>query len=209
MRIAMKVLTAATLLLSLGACNVYREATTTRLDTGNGWRGAITSDDSARLRRWRKAWDEALPVATQADPATIAREGALFEPDQAQPDPIPPAGDYRCRIFKLGSHHALVKNFTPYPWGRCHIGAGGDVQAYDKLDGQQRPHGLILKDTSARAVFLGTLVLGDETAALRYGLDSTRDMLGYVERIGDKRWRLVLPYPHFESTLDVIELIPA
>jgi len=27
-----------------------------------------------------------------------------------------------------------------------------------------------------------------------------------VERVGDKRWRLVFPYPQFESILDVIEL---
>ena len=33
-------------------------------------------------------------------------------------------------------------------------------------------------------------------------------MAGLVERIGDNRWRLVFPYPHFESTLDVLELVP-
>ena len=34
-------------------------------------------------------------------------------------------------------------------------------------------------------------------------------MVGMLERIGDHRWRLVLPAPHFESMLDVIELVPA
>jgi hypothetical protein len=34
-------------------------------------------------------------------------------------------------------------------------------------------------------------------------------MAGLVERIGARRWRLVLPYPRFESTLDVIEIVPA
>ena len=60
-----------------------------------------------------------------------------------------------------------------------------------------------------RMVFLGTLQLGDEQRALQYGRDRERDMAGVVERIGDNRWRLVLPYPAFESTLDVIELVPA
>ena len=60
-----------------------------------------------------------------------------------------------------------------------------------------------------RQVFFGTLVLGDEIRALGYGRDATRDMAGAMERIGPQRWRLVLPYPRFESTLDVIELTPA
>ena len=34
-------------------------------------------------------------------------------------------------------------------------------------------------------------------------------MAGVVERVGDNRWRLVLPYPRFESLLDVIELASA
>ena len=35
-----------------------------------------------------------------------------------------------------------------------------------------------------------------------------RDVAGYVERIGPDRWRLVMPKPHFESQLDVMELVP-
>jgi hypothetical protein len=34
-------------------------------------------------------------------------------------------------------------------------------------------------------------------------------MAGYLQRIGDRRWRLALPQPHFESLFDVIELVPA
>ena len=34
-------------------------------------------------------------------------------------------------------------------------------------------------------------------------------MAGYVERVGEKRWRLVLPWPKFESIVDVVELVPA
>src|SRR5690606_20523521 len=42
-----------------------------------------------------------------------------------------------------------------------------------------------------------------------YGSDRMRDMAGLVERVGDNRWRLVLPAPAYESLLDVIELVPA
>ena len=44
--------------------------------------------------------------------------------------------------------------------------------------------------------------------ALQYGQDQQRDVAAYVERIGPNRWRLVMPAPHFESQLDVMELVP-
>ena len=34
------------------------------------------------------------------------------------------------------------------------------------------------------------------------------EVFGRAKKIGDDRWRIVFPYPHYESTLDVIELIP-
>ncbi|WP_374577078.1 DUF4893 domain-containing protein [Phenylobacterium sp. J367] len=39
-----------------------------------------------------------------------------------------------------------------------------------------------------------------------YGRDPERDQVGVVERIGERTWRLVLPFPKQESTLDLIEL---
>ena len=60
-----------------------------------------------------------------------------------------------------------------------------------------------------RQVFLGTLVLGDEQRAMQYGRDPDRDVAGFVEKIGPNRWRLVMPYPAFESLTDVLELVPA
>jgi hypothetical protein len=78
-----------------------------------------------------------------------------------------------------------------------------------RLDGPQRPTGLIFADTDARAILLGTMVFSDETRPLDYGRDAGRDMAGAVERIGHRRWRIVVPYPRFESTLDVVELVPA
>lgn len=101
-------------------------------------------------------------------------------------------------------------------WFACRIGGGdagpdgGDsVVSLVKLDGSQRPVGTIFADTNARAIFLGTMELGDETRPLRYGRDANRDMAGLIERIGTRRWRVVLPYPRFESVLDVVELVPA
>lgn len=50
--------------------------------------------------------------------------------------------------------------------------------------------------------------LGDEMRIMSYGRDRERNLAGLVERIGERRWRILFPYPHFESTLDVIELVP-
>jgi len=51
--------------------------------------------------------------------------------------------------------------------------------------------------------------IADEGRAMEYGVDTRRDVVGFVERIGPQRWRLVMPRPHFESQLDVMELVPA
>jgi hypothetical protein len=67
---------------------------------------------------------------------------------------------------------------------------------------------MIYPDSTRRMIFLGTLQLGDERRSLRYGVDSERDMAGLVERIGDRRWRVVFPRPTFESIVDVLELVP-
>jgi hypothetical protein len=82
------------------------------------------------------------------------------------------------------------------------------VQRLTKLSGSQRYVGLLFPGDAIHEVFLGTLVLGDERRSLQYGQDDMRDVVGYLERIGPERWRLVMPAPHFESQTDVMELVP-
>lgn len=205
MRIALAVLFALTLAACTkdGDLQLVKEAPETR------WRMITTEQDRERLRNWRKAWVEALPKARAADAAAIAEQGPLFEPDQALGRAMPPAGDYRCRTFKLGGQREGLRDFTAYPWFRCRVGREGEMPTLSKLDGSQRATGKIYAETDTRVIFLGTLELGDETIPLSYGQDTKRDMAGYIERIGTARWRLVLPWPAFESQLDVIELVPA
>lgn len=174
------------------------------------WRQMATPDDRARLRDWRKAWMAALPPARAvADGAAAIREqSALFDPDHGLTG-APPPGRYRCRTFKLGTKSAGMPGYVAYPWFDCRIDDEGETLSLYKLTGSQRPVGLLLPDASGRLAFLGTLVLGDERQPLQYGQDDQRDMAGWLDRVGDRRWRLALPYPHFESLLDVIELVPA
>jgi hypothetical protein len=200
---------AAALAVTLGGCSVYREATAARIDATANWRQVATDRGRTSLRNWRQAWEDALPEARAVGAAALDADPVLFDPDRALADPLPPAGKYRCRTYKLGKGGTAVSGFIAYPWQECVLTEEGATRRLQKLTGSQRPTGLIFPDTSARAIFLGVLVLGDESAPLRYGLDADRDMIGYVEHIEPRRWRLVMPYPRFESKLDVIELASA
>ncbi len=173
------------------------------------WRSVATEDDRRRMRNWRDAWIEALAQVRAGEHAReLARGGALFEPDAALADPAPPPGDYDCRTIKLGTPQRDPLDYIPYPAFHCRIRAVGGQLELTKLTGSQRQAGRLFPDNGRRMIFLGTLMLGDETRALRYGRDRERNLIGAVERIGPRRWRIAFPYPHFESLLDVIELTP-
>ena len=174
------------------------------------WRSVATRDDRRRLSDWRKEWVKALGQARPKHRAEIAAEGTLLDPDAALAEPLPPPGDYRCRTIKLGAQGTSSLTYVAYPFFHCRIEAGpGGTLAFSRLDGSQRPVGRIFPDTSRRMIFLGTLQLGDEEGALRYGHDQARDLAAIVERIGRNRWRMAFPRPHFESVMDVTELVPA
>ncbi|QNQ11705.1 DUF4893 domain-containing protein [Sphingomonas alpina] len=174
------------------------------------WRQVATKGDRIRLRNWRDAWMTALAKAqASGNGQAIAAEGVLFDPDRALSNALPPAGSYRCRVFKLGANGTAAHDFIAYPWFGCRVDAEGEVSSFYKSNGSQRPVGLAFPDGDMRGVFLGTMVFGDETTALDYGRDADRDMAGIIDRVDDKRWRIALPYPKFESILDVVEIVPA
>jgi hypothetical protein len=174
-----------------------------------GWRSIATGFDRERMRKWRTAWVKAVGQARAGGHgAEVAGEGILLEPDAALKGAAPPPGDYRCRVLKLGARSEGMLDFVAYPSFDCRIGADAGTLGFIKLTGSQRPIGRLFPDSDRRLIFLGALQLGDEQGSLRYGHDRQRDMIGLFERIGERRWRLAFPYPAFESTLDVIELIP-
>lgn len=173
------------------------------------WRRVITSADLDRLRNWRVAFVKGLAEAEAGgQSAKIAREGQLLVPDAALDSVGLTSGRYRCRVIKLGSVVTGVAPYTPYPAFDCLVNDEGEVSSFAKIGGSQRPVGLMFDDGN-RKIFLGTMMFGDETRPLEYGRDATRDMAGAVQRVGDRRWRIILPYPRFESVMDVVELVPA
>jgi hypothetical protein len=194
----------------LAACTTDGEGPAAAVPAAaQSWRAIATDYDRERARKWRTAWVRAVAKARAGGhSAEIAKEGILLEPDSALRGAAPPAGDYRCRVLKVGSQSEGLLDYVAYPYFDCRISAGAGAMDFVKLTGSQRPVGRLFSDSDRRLVFLGTLQLGDERGILRYGHDRQRDMIGLLERIGERRWRLAFPYPAFESTLDVIELVP-
>jgi hypothetical protein len=196
--------------LALTACSAMNPGGTVIQSPVRDWRQVATPDDRERLRDWREAFVFALQAARRAGHAAeSAREGALLEPDAALGGGPIPNGDYRCRVIKLGAKSPGMLDYVGYPAFTCRIGPESGLQSFAKLTGSQRQVGLVFPGDAMRQVFLGTVVLGDERRAMQYGRDEERDVAGFVERIGPNRWRMLMPKPHFESQIDVLELIPS
>lgn len=197
------------LIAALSACTTVPRSGQVIEHAPRDWRQVATADDRDRLRDWRDAFVEGLREArTAGHQSEIAREGALLEPDAALAGGPIPNGMYRCRVIKLGAKSDGLLPFVAYPAFSCRVRQERELQGFAKLTGSQRQVGLIFAGDALRQVFLGTLLLGDEARSMQYGRDRERDIAGFVERIGPARWRLIMPRPHFESDIDVLELVP-
>lgn len=193
----------------LTGCQVLEQPSGMIAQYTTAYKQVIRDNDRTRLRDWRKTFETAVAKASAAGhQADIAREGALLDPDAAIGGPAIPDGMYRCRVIKVGAKEPDNQAYAAYGGFTCRVRPERELQRLAKLSGPQRYVGLIFPGDPIRNVFLGTLVLADETRALQYGQDQQRDIAGYIERIGPSRWRLVMPNPHFESELDVMELQP-
>jgi hypothetical protein len=176
----------------------------------NDWRKVATQADKSRLVRWRAALLAAIESATKdGEGEAIAKEGKLLEPDAGLERPAMPAGNYACRTIKLGRKGAYSKAFSAPQASRCTFNESGGRMRFITMNGSQRASGSVFPGNERRQIFLGTMIFGDETRAMDYGRDGARDMAGSLERIGERRWRLLLPEPGFDSMMDIIEVIPA
>ena len=206
----MRYLLITAVLILLPGCAEFRTAPGVIAQPSRDWRAVATESDRERLRDWRTAFVDALRAArSSGNGSDVEREGVLLNPDAALGGGPIPNGEYRCRVIKVGAKQPGLLNFVAYPPFKCRIQQGAELQDFVKLTGSQRQVGKLFPGDMLRQVFLGTLVLGDETRAMRYGRDTQRDVAGFVERIGPNRWRLIMPRPHFESQMDVMELVPS
>ncbi|HEY0600905.1 DUF4893 domain-containing protein [Brevundimonas sp.] len=175
------------------------------------WRGIVTAADRDRYNRLDAAWSLALQQARrQRGSGDLPSTGDLIDPRSQRPDVTPPAGDYRCRTVKLGSQGGEEGlGYVVYGWFACRIEQTPAGLKFTKLTGSQRPSGLLFPENDRQMVMLGSMALADEPPANSYGQRPDRDLIAVLERIGERRWRLVTPWPQAESNLDLIELVPA
>ena len=175
------------------------------------WRGIVTRFDRDRYDRLDAAWTLALQQARrQRGSGDLRAVGDLIVPDARRPSVIPPAGDYRCRTVKLGSQGGEDGlGYVVYGWFACRIEQTPNGLKFVKVTGSQRPAGLLFPEDDRHMVMLGSMALASEPPANSYGQRPDRDLIAVLERIGERRWRLVIPWPRNESNLDLIELVPA
>jgi hypothetical protein len=175
------------------------------------WRSIVTATDRDRYARREAAWRLALEQARrQPGSGDLRSLGDLIEPGAARSNVAPPPGTYRCRTVKLGSQGGETGlGYVVYGWFECRIEQTPRGLKFSKTTGSQRPSGLLFPEDARQMVMLGSLALAAEPPANSYGQRPDRDLIAVMERIGEARWRLVLPWPQNESNLDLIELIPA
>ena len=177
--------------LAAGACDVPDDVTVSEADSDRMF-------DFFRARSQGLA--EALLSPSADDRALVA---SLFATGDRYIDAIPD-GDYRCRTIKLGGLLPL----TAYDYFDCTISKGGT--RIEKTTGSQRFSG-ILRPAGQAVFYRGALHYGDERP-MAYDADPERNQVGCIYRVsgtGPEVYRLELPLPLFESTHDVIELVPA
>ena len=175
----------------------------------NSWPALITPSDNDRLRRIGDAWKVALAQATPRNATAIAREGALLDPDGALTRPAPPPGTYHCRVVALGTTPPRRgKAFAAFRPFTCFVVAEDKLLVLMKANGSELPGGRLWEDGDKRLIFLGSLAGSPGAAAPAYAAHPQRDRAGVVERVGDFRWRMVMPWVADGTTLSVMELVP-
>ncbi len=185
-------------------------AAVVRLAPGAGWRGQAVQHDRERLDALPAVWAEALEGARAGGQApAVAAAGRVLDSRPGGEGAQPPAGTYRCRSLRVGAVDAESLAFIAYPMFRCRVWVSGETTFFEKINGSQRTAGVIIPDTPARSVLIGTEALGTETGFPPYGADAARDRVAVLERLAPDRWRLVFPRPSNGAILEVMELVPA
>lgn len=161
----------------------------------------MTAADKTRLEGYgaarAKAIAEAKAGGSPEDVATLDK--MLVKPLVSFSD-FDMTGNWQCRTIKAGGLGALVV----YGWFKCKVTDDGSGWMLEKLTGSQRTKGRFFDDGEKRLIYLGSFfVAGDPIRA--YGGGPQSDQVGYAFRTGPAEWRIELPLPEYESTLDVLE----
>ena len=183
-------------LVLAGACPAWADSTLP---------GRLSADDRQRLEAFDSVRGEAIGAARESDDkaALATLDRILSGRPEAIRGATDLAGDWRCRVAKLGGNLPLVV----YDWFRCRITDDAAGLRLDKVSGSQRTAGTFYDDADAeRLTYVGALYYGYEGKPKAYGSDAERDQVGYLVRVGRDRLRLEFPSPRLESQFDIMEL---
>ncbi|WP_373490561.1 DUF4893 domain-containing protein [Parasphingorhabdus sp.] len=176
----------------------------------SGWRERATAFDVDRLERWEEALEIGRSgVIAAGKGAVLAARSPLFEKDAALASSDIPPGLYHCSITKLDSDAEGELAYVAYAPFKCRVVDQNGRKHFTKLTGSQRTIGWIDQASGDHSVYLGTLIYHYEDALVPYGETVQRDQAAVVHHIGPDRWRMIFPFPAYESKVDVMELTPA
>jgi len=196
-------------LLALPACGGTPGVASASDLRAQSWQEQITEPDRKRLAGLWAAWTRALNQAMDGgSAAALAAAGPLAVADAAKPGALPVPGDYQCRTLKLGVRSdapPMASAMAMSDRVPCRISARSSLMWFEQLSGSQRIGGMLYPDDD-RLVFLGSKSLAGEMRVMAYASDAARDQVGVLRALGPGRWRLELPWPNWQSNLEVIEI---
>ncbi|SIN87019.1 protein of unknown function [Parasphingorhabdus marina DSM 22363] len=173
------------------------------------WRERATEADQKRVAGWREALTSGTEGAVAAGQSEkLTSRTPLFDPDAGLERSMMPAGLYHCSLTKLGGEPDRGLPYIAYPSFRCRVVRQGNRFQFTKLTGSQLTAGWIYQDGDRQSVYVGTAFYEYEDRAAAYGQSEKRDQVAVVHRIGNQRWRMIYPFPYYESVVNVMELTP-
>lgn len=181
------------------------------VEEAESWRSTASPRDAGLIDAIDTIWGSALAALRGKGQArAIAARGALLEPGGALARAAPAPGPYRCRLVRIGATAPRARPISVSAESFCFVGVE-DAQLTLTSDIPSRRFGGYLWETreSHRLVFLGAGPASGRRTASAYGEDPGRDLAGRLERIGEFRYRLVLPVPGAEAQMQVLELSAA
>lgn len=160
----------------------------------------MTPADKLRLGMYGETRKKAIAETRKGAAADVA------ELDKQLALPLLPfagldlVGAWQCRTIKLGG----IGDLVIYDWFKCRVSDDGSGWRLEKTSGSQRTAGRFYDDGDSRMIYLGSFfIAGDPVKPYGSGIET--DQVGYAFRTGKKTWRIELPAPYYESTLDIVE----
>lgn len=202
--------------LSLAACQTpARNAPppprgTVVVEEVEAWREAATPAGLAALDALETRWGAAIADAKRRGATRmIAAERPLLDPQAALPRAAPGPGPYRCRLLRVAAPGTRIRGIAVSRSAFCFIGVEDDqLSLTSEITGHRLAGYLQDTKSSRQLIFLGATAGARGQPAVGYGEDAPRDRVGRFERVGEFRYRLIVPAPVAPELL-VFELIAA